>query len=51
MKFCRPTDHAVFDIGDDDGSVACALFSVTLDEAVVQETVKAVMATLMVEPR
>jgi hypothetical protein len=51
MKLRRPSNHAVFEEGDDKGAVACAFFGITLDEAVVHETVKTVMATLTIEPQ
>src|ERR1700722_3235761 len=51
MKLRCTPHHAVFEIGDDNGPVARAFFRVTLDEAIVQEAVKAIMPALVIKPQ
>src|ERR1700722_16817030 len=51
MKPRRRPYHATFEIGDDNGSVARAFLRVALDEAIVHEAVKAIMAALVIKPQ
>src|SRR5438477_5796469 len=44
MQFGCAPHHVILDVGDDGGAVVGAFFGVTLDKAVVHETVETVMA-------
>src|ERR1700676_2266414 len=51
MQFCSASDHAIFEISNDDGTVAGALCGIAFDEAIVHEAVEAVAAARLIKPQ
>ena len=51
MQFGRAAHHAVLEKGDDDGAIIGAFLGVALDETVVHEAMKAIMAAGAIQPQ
>src|SRR5882724_3705746 len=51
MQFRSAPDHAIFEIGNDDGAVAGAFCGIAFDEAIFYEAAEAVAAARRIKPQ
>ena len=51
MQFSHSPYHAVLEVGDNDRAVVGAFFGVALNEAVIDEAMKAIMAARSIKPQ